>query len=211
VPPTSVDLAAVEPWQRSLRESRARRKQTRRAARRRLRRRGVILVLSAAMTAGAAGALAAAGGGASAGSPVLSPGDQGPAVAALQQALHVPADGIYGPVTRRAVLTFQRTHGLSPATGEAGPRTLTALGLRLTAGASSVSPALERIAECESGGDPEAVSAGGRYRGKYQFDRATWQSLGGSGDPAAAPEEVQDRMAARLLQRSGSSAWPNCA
>jgi Transglycosylase-like domain len=70
---------------------------------------------------------------------------------------------------------------------------------------------LEAIAACESGGDPAAVSADGSYRGKYQFDYGTWASVGGSGDPAAAPEAEQDYRAALLYARSGSSPWPNCA
>jgi hypothetical protein len=69
---------------------------------------------------------------------------------------------------------------------------------------------LEAIAACESGGDPAAVSADGTYRGKYQFDSSAWASVGGSGDPAAAPEAEQDRRAALLYQRTGGSAWPNC-
>lgn len=70
---------------------------------------------------------------------------------------------------------------------------------------------LESIASCESGGDPEAVSADGTYRGKYQFSRETWRELGGTGDPASAPEAVQDQMAAKLMATQGPSAWPNCA
>jgi peptidoglycan hydrolase-like protein with peptidoglycan-binding domain len=69
---------------------------------------------------------------------------------------------------------------------------------------------LERIAECESGGDPTAISATGQYRGKYQFDRQTWQHLGGSGDPAAAPEAEQDARAAQLLAKRGTAPWPVC-
>ena len=69
---------------------------------------------------------------------------------------------------------------------------------------------LEAIASCESGGDPGAVSADGSYRGKYQFDPGTWASVGGDGDPAAAPEAEQDYRAALLYQRSGSSPWPVC-
>ena len=69
---------------------------------------------------------------------------------------------------------------------------------------------LESIAACESGGDPHAVSAGGSYRGKYQFDYGTWESVGGHGDPAAAPEAEQDYRAALLYERSGSSPWPVC-
>ena len=69
---------------------------------------------------------------------------------------------------------------------------------------------LESIAACESGGDPTAVSSDGTYRGKYQFDYGTWESMGGSGDPAAAPEAEQDYRAALLYATSGSSPWPVC-
>jgi hypothetical protein len=69
---------------------------------------------------------------------------------------------------------------------------------------------LETIAACESGGNPEAVSSEGTYRGKYQFDQGTWESVGGSGDPAAAPEAEQDYRAALLYSESGSSPWPVC-
>ncbi|HET6998844.1 MAG TPA: transglycosylase family protein [Solirubrobacterales bacterium] len=69
---------------------------------------------------------------------------------------------------------------------------------------------LEGIASCESGGDPTIVSADGSYRGKYQFDFGTWESVGGSGDPAAAPEAEQDYRAALLYAQSGSSPWPIC-
>jgi hypothetical protein len=129
-------------------------------------------------------------------------------VAALQRALGVPADGIYGRRTRRAVRAFQRAHGLV-VDGIAGPQTRRALGL--TGAAASTGSLLQRISDCESGGDPDAVSADGRYRGKYQFSRATWRALGGKGDPAKAPELLQDRMAAKLLGVRGTSPWPNCA
>jgi hypothetical protein len=69
---------------------------------------------------------------------------------------------------------------------------------------------LESIASCESGSDPTAVSSDGSYRGKYQFDFGTWESVGGSGDPAAAPEDEQDYRAALLYSQSGSSPWPVC-
>ena len=69
---------------------------------------------------------------------------------------------------------------------------------------------LEAIASCESGGNPAAVSSDGSYRGKYQFDYGTWESMGGSGDPAAAPEAEQDYRAALLYSQAGSSPWPVC-
>jgi hypothetical protein len=76
--------------------------------------------------------------------------------------------------------------------------------------AASVSPALQAIAACESGGNPAAIGGGGAYRGKYQFSFGTWASVGGTGDPAAAPEAEQDRRAAMLYARAGASPWPVC-
>ena len=77
-------------------------------------------------------------------------------------------------------------------------------------GSVAVRPELEAIAACESGGDPTAVSSSGAYRGKYQFSYATWAAVGGSGDPAAAPEAEQDYRAALLYERSGPGQWPVC-
>lgn len=77
-------------------------------------------------------------------------------------------------------------------------------------GGSAPSSSLQSIAQCESGGDPGAVGGGGAYRGKYQFDRQTWGSVGGSGDPAAASESEQDSRAQQLLQQRGTSPWPTC-
>lgn len=69
---------------------------------------------------------------------------------------------------------------------------------------------LDKIAQCESGGNPSAVSPSGQYRGKYQFHPDTWRAVGGTGDPATAPEAEQDRRAADLLRQSGASPWPVC-
>ena len=163
------------------------------------------------MTAGGGAALAASGGG----EVLLHRGSHGSTIAAVQRALGIPADGIYGPQTRRAVIAFQRAHGLI-VDGIVGPQTLGALGLSSgvpssSAGSGSSSSELAKIAQCESSGNPSAISPGGTYHGKYQFSRETWRALGGSGDPASAPVSVQDRLAALLLARQGPSAWPNCA
>jgi hypothetical protein len=69
---------------------------------------------------------------------------------------------------------------------------------------------LEAIAACESGGNSEAVSPDGTYRGLFQFDQGTWESVGGHGDPAAAPAAEQDYRAALLYSEAGSSPWPVC-
>jgi LysM repeat protein len=69
---------------------------------------------------------------------------------------------------------------------------------------------LSAIRACESGGDYGAVSSDGLYGGAYQFDRQTWQSVGGSGDPAAASPAEQDARAGQLSTQRGSNPWPNC-
>jgi hypothetical protein len=69
---------------------------------------------------------------------------------------------------------------------------------------------LNRIAACESHGNPRAIGGGGAYRGKYQFSFGTWASVGGKGDPARASEREQDRRAAMLLRRDGAGHWPVC-
>jgi Transglycosylase-like domain len=100
---------------------------------------------------------------------------------------------------RRSIRVLKRMTS-SPAASTAGS----------TAAGGAANPQLEAIAACESGGDPTAVGGGGLYRGKYQFTYETWQSVGGTGDPAAAPEAEQDRRAAMLLARSGTGQWPVC-
>ncbi len=69
---------------------------------------------------------------------------------------------------------------------------------------------LDAIARCESHDNPRAISPGGTYRGKYQFSRTTWESVGGDGDPAAASETEQDRRAAVLYRTGGPGHWPVC-
>lgn len=95
------------------------------------------------------------------------------------------------------------------------PVSTTGGGGSTTPTASAASPdlaaKLAAIAQCESGGNPTAVSPSGAYRGKFQFDPGTWASLGGSGtDPAAASEAEQDRVAAKLYAQQGASPWPVC-
>ncbi len=217
---STIDIVSQSPWVRSLQASRNRRAAAARVLRRRRAGRGGGAILLASMTLAAGGAVAQDK---PAGTPARAAGQTsvaGGSVAALQSALGVPADGQFGPLTGRAVRRFQRAHGLV-VDGVAGPATLAALGLGLgLGGAAAPAPAAEeagtapaalsKIAACESGGDPTAVSADGRYRGKYQFSRATWRAMGGKGDPAKASEAAQDAMAAKLLASSGTSPWPNC-
>jgi len=204
--PTGDRLASHAPWLESQRRSRARRFEAVRRLRRLRGRRSlaVMALVSLSLAAGAATAADRQSAGV-----VRSSGSS---VAAVQQALGIPADGIYGPQTRRAVRSFQRAHGLI-VDGIAGPQTLGALGLSArstSAPASGAGSVLARIAQCESSGDPTAVSADGRYFGKYQFSLPTWRSVGGSGNPAQASEAEQDQRAAMLYQREGTSPWPVC-
>jgi Transglycosylase-like domain/Putative peptidoglycan binding domain len=214
--------------QASLERSRLRRRALaqRLAVVRRRRRRGSstsVAVMAAALALG--GPLALAQDNAQAPAPsTLSAGSSGTAVSALQAALGISQTGRFTAATARSVRSFQRRHGLT-VDGVVGPQTAAALGLpsstqtgvRAASGSggaeasgSSSSSTLDAIAQCESGGDPAAVSSDGHYRGKYQFTRSTWRQMGGSGDPAAAPEAEQDRLAAALLSARGTTPWPVC-
>jgi hypothetical protein len=108
----------------------------------------------------------------------------------FQRVIHAVAEQIHAE--RRATLRKQHREAFASLPGGVAIETL------------------ESIAACESGGDPTIVSSDGSYRGKYQFDYGTWESMGGSGDPAAAPEDEQDYRAALLYSQSGSSPWPVC-
>jgi hypothetical protein len=76
-------------------------------------------------------------------------------------------------------------------------------------GSTETSGTLDQIRACESGGDYGAVSPEG-YGGAYQFDQSTWESVGGSGSPAAASPAEQDMRAQMLLEQSGTNPWPTC-
>jgi lysozyme family protein len=174
----------------------------------------VLGVLAASLTLATSAAVAsedATTGGAQA-APVMTKAS----VKAIQRALGIRADGVLGPRTRRALKRFQRAHHLT-ADGVAGPETLRALGLvvdqqdRKLKSEDDPAIVLAKIAECESGGDITAVSANRRYRGKYQFSRATWKALGGKGDPAKADEATQDALALQLYLERGTAPWPSCA
>jgi peptidoglycan hydrolase-like protein with peptidoglycan-binding domain len=139
-------------------------------------------------------------------------------IRSVQRKLGRRVDGVYGRDTKRAVRGFQKRHRL-PVDGRLGPQTLAALGVSAKTRSVPAPPApsggttsklLKLIANCESGGDPTAVSAGGQHRGKYQFLRSTWQELGGAGDPAKAPELEQDQRAGALLADQGTKPWPTC-
>ena len=144
-PRSDRDLAALDLWEQSLERSRQRRRLFEASRRNRQRRRGTSMAVSAAMLASPiVPSLAGARGGAGrAATPapvdtssiaaatdgrtqLLSFGDTGDAVAAVQRQLTITADGIYGPITRASVAAFQREHGLS-STGAVDARTWSAM------------------------------------------------------------------------------------
>jgi hypothetical protein len=127
---------------------------------------------------------------------------------ALGRAEVAPLTALKRPVVRFRHLVKTMSREIAAAERAAARRRERERFAQLPGGVSIET--LTAIASCESGGDPTAVSSDGSYRGKYQFDFGTWESVGGSGDPAAAPEAEQDYRAALLYSRSGSSPWPVC-
>ncbi|WP_346776759.1 ubiquitin-like domain-containing protein [Streptomyces sp. HNM0574] len=66
------------------------------------------------------------------------------------------------------------------------------------------------LAQCESGGRPNAVDPTGTYGGLYQFDLRTWRGLGGTGRPQDAPPAEQTARAKQLYAERGANPWPVC-
>jgi cell wall-associated NlpC family hydrolase len=129
-PPGLRDLGSAELWERSLARSQRRREYAalRRTPAYRKKRALVSAALMTATVLAPAHDAARAQGtevtDASAG--MLKLGSRGPEVAAMQRALGISADGIFGHQTKRAVTAFQAAHGLE-VDGIVGPITRGAL------------------------------------------------------------------------------------
>jgi peptidoglycan hydrolase-like protein with peptidoglycan-binding domain len=117
----------------------------------------------------------------------LHPGDHNPAVRVLQRALHLHADGIFGPGTKRAVKRFQRRHHLH-ADGIVGAATWRALRTRGSSARSGGSAV--RLLQRRLGITADGVFGPGTRRALKHFQRAhgltpdgvagpaTWSALG---------------------------------
>jgi hypothetical protein len=81
-----------------------------------------------------------------------------------------------------------------------------------TATARATGAPLASIRACETRGQPNPYSTntGNGFYGAYQFTPGTWQSVGGSGNPAAASPAEQDKRAAILYSQRGAQPWPVC-
>ncbi|GAA0579250.1 transglycosylase family protein [Kribbella sandramycini] len=77
-------------------------------------------------------------------------------------------------------------------------------------GSVSMSAAWRKVAQCESSGNPRAVSPNGKYFGLFQFDKQTWRSVGGTGSPAKASAAEQLMRAKKLYAQRGNQPWPVC-
>ena len=187
------DLASVEIWERSLARSRQRRRLAEIGRRARRKRKSVSLAVSAALAAvpaAARGVAAADSGSGSAGAGstetvadgklaasaqriVLQNGSQGGLVAAAQRRLnelipitHLAVDGMFGPLTRGAVLEFQRNHGLA-ATGTVDALTwavmfkapVLVMGGAANAGSAEAGSGSEQPAAASSASEGSAQSA----------------------------------------------------
>jgi hypothetical protein len=132
--------------------------------------------------------------------------ERSPRVEELQFALGIRADGWYSAATLAAHRSALESAGLPVDLLPDRP---------VPAG-----PAPEKWAalrQCESNGDYTITNPSGKYRGAYQFDRSTWNSVAERHDPslvgvdpAAASPADQDAMALALYSERGARPWPHC-
>ena len=133
-------------------------------------------------------------------------GEQGPRVVLLQETLGIAADGTYAHATQSAHLAAVEFVGLPTAT------------VPVPVLPPGPSPAeWDALRQCESNGNYAITNPSGRYRGAYQFDRTTWDSVASRHsprlvgvDPAAAAPADQDYMALALYSERGARPWPHC-
>ena len=109
----------------------------------------------------------------------------------------------------RSIRVLDRMRATSgPALSLGTPGTATTTGAVASA---STSPSLPSCTwEPESGGNPAALNPQSGAGGYYQILPSTWAAYGGTGAPQDAPMSEQTRVAQRIWDSQGSSAWVNC-
>ena len=127
-------------------------------------------------------------------------------VTVLQTNLGVEVDGVYGLATQHAHRNALEFVGLPLDNLPA---------VVLPPGPSAAE--WESLRWCESNGNYAITNPSGKYRGAYQFDRPTWNSVAEryaphlvGTDPAAALPADQDFMALALYSERGARPWPQC-
>ncbi len=132
--------------------------------------------------------------------------ERGLRVALLQESLGIAVDGIYNSNTQQAHVGAIEFLGLAT---DIVPVPI------LPPGPDPAEWAALR--ECESNGNYAITNPSGKYRGAYQFDRSTWNSVAARHvprlagvDPAAASPADQDAMAFALYVERGARPWPQC-
>jgi hypothetical protein len=133
-------------------------------------------------------------------------GERSTRVEQLQAVVGATVDGWYGGATRQA--------HVSALVGLGFP-THTVPAPALPPGPSA--EAWAALRDCESNGNYAITNPSGTYRGAYQFDRSTWDSVASRHapglvgvDPAAAAPADQDAMAYALYGERGARPWPHC-
>ncbi len=136
-------------------------------------------------------------------------GERSARVELLQETLGVAVDGQYGTATLNAHRESLDAAQMSVENVPVVPE------LALTAGPSP--SAWAALRDCESGGDYTITNPSGKYRGAYQFNQSTWNSVAERHapdlvgvDPAAAAPADQDAMAMALYSERGAQPWPSC-
>ncbi len=122
--------------------------------------------------------------------------------AAARQAAMAAAQAAQAARAARAARAAQAAQG--------APLAVSVATLGGSSSSASFAEDLARLRQCESGDDYQANTGNGYY-GAYQFALSTWESLGFSGLPSAAPPATQTQAATELQHEAGWGQWPVCA
>jgi LysM repeat protein len=133
---------------------------------------------------------------------------QNPNLILVGQTLHL--DGVKKSATKSGAVTTaaapQTAHKAAQESRVSRSETSRATLTSVSVGMSS---AWRAVANCESSGNPRAVNPSD-HQGLFQFDLATWHSVGGKGQPINASPAEQLMRAKMLYAQRGSSPWPDC-